>query len=112
MHYNKLTNEEKIVVNSEVSKNGKNIVVAFLLTLFVGTLGIHRLYLNKNGTGIALASMTIVGWLTSWLIVGLIPLAITGTWAFIDLFFVPKMVREDNEKLEEKYAEKLILERK
>lgn len=55
-------------------RNDRNKIVAALLAFFFGTLGIHRFYLGKTGSGIAMLvlSCTVVG------------LLVTGPWAFID----------------------------
>ncbi|WP_232473761.1 TM2 domain-containing protein [Sphingomonas sp. MA1305] len=49
-------------------------IVAALLALFLGTLGIHRFYLGRTGSGIAMlvVSLTVIG------------LFVTGIWAFVD----------------------------
>lgn len=54
--------------------NDRNKYIAALLAFFVGTLGIHRFYLGRNGTGVLMIviSATIIGLLFS------------GIWAFID----------------------------
>lgn len=54
--------------------NDRNKYVAAILAFFLGTLGIHRFYLGRNGTGVLMIviSATIVG------------LIVTGLWSFID----------------------------
>lgn len=111
MYFNQLTNEEKLVVNSEVAKKGKSVIVAILLALFFGTLGIHRFYLGQKSVGVSMAILTISGWLTFVFLIGMLPLAITGMWAFVDLFLVPKIVATDNQLLEEKLACEMITNR-
>lgn len=111
MNYNKLTNEEKLVVNSEVSSAGKNLIVAFILDLFLGTLGIHRLYVGKKGSGIAMMVLTFIGWLTAVLFIGFVPLIITGIWSFVDLFLVTGMVEEANNNLKEEKAIRILSNR-
>ncbi len=52
----------------------RNKIVAAVLAFFLGTLGIHRFYLGRTGSGVVmlLLTCTIVGAL------------ITGIWAFVD----------------------------
>ncbi|SFP73999.1 TM2 domain-containing protein [Sphingomonas rubra] len=52
----------------------RNKIIAALLAFFLGTLGIHRFYLGRNGSGIAMLvlSITIVG------------LLVSAPWALID----------------------------
>lgn len=59
---------------SAVPTTDRNKVVAALLAFFLGTLGIHRFYLGRMGSGIVMLvlSLTFVG------------LIITGPWALID----------------------------
>lgn len=54
--------------------NDRNRIVAALLAFFLGTLGIHRFYLGRTGSGIVMLvlSITVFG------------LLITGPWALID----------------------------
>ena len=53
----------------------RNKVVAALLAFFIGTLGVHRFYLGRNGSGLVMLvlSLTVVG------------LLITLPWSLIDM---------------------------
>ena len=55
--------------------NDRNKFVAAVLAFVLGTLGVHRFYLGRIGSGIALVllSVTLVG------------LLVTGPWALIDM---------------------------
>ncbi len=53
-------------------KSSKSNVAALLLCLFLGGLGVHRFYVGKIGTGIAM----------------LLTLGGLGIWALIDLIFI------------------------
>ncbi len=53
----------------------RNRYVAALLAFLLGTLGIHRFYLGRTGSGIAMLILTCT-------VVGLL---VTGIWAFVDM---------------------------
>lgn len=86
----------------------KEKLIAALLALFLGTLGIHWLYLNEFKKGKSYLIWFIVGALTWWLAIGLIPLVILSIIAFVDCF---KILFMTDEEFDEKYnALKLLNE--
>lgn len=62
----------------------KSVAVAGLLQLFLGWLGIGRFYIGSNGVALTQLLLTVVGILTSWLIVGLFILPAVWLWGVID----------------------------
>lgn len=62
----------------------KNKIVAGLLALFLGTLGIHKFYLNETKPGVVYLVCYLVGFLTCCLIIGLIPMLVISILALID----------------------------
>lgn len=66
----------------------KSKVAAALLAFFLGTLGIHNFYLGYTGRGIAQLALTIIGWLTVWLIVGGVIIFGVGLWVFIEFIMI------------------------
>jgi TM2 domain-containing membrane protein YozV len=58
--------------------SGKSALAALLLAFFLGPFGVHRFYVGKTGTGLAmlLISLTIVG------------LIITGIWSLVDIIII------------------------
>jgi len=56
-------------------QNDRNKYVAAILAFFVGPLGIHRFYLGRTGSGIAMLLLTIT----------LFGLIISAPWALIDM---------------------------
>ena len=76
-----------------INGEGKNLVVAYLLWWFLGWwTGLHRIYLNKNGSGITFIVLFILGFVT--LFITWIPL---GIWWLLDAYFVYNYVTESNE---------------
>ncbi len=56
-------------------RSDRNKYVAAVIAFLFGVLGIHRFYLGRNGSGIAMLVMTCT-------VIGLL---ITGPWAFVDM---------------------------
>jgi hypothetical protein len=71
--------------------NGRNRIVAALLAFFVGIFGVHRFYLGRTGSGVAMLVLTCT----------LIGIFVTGIWAFVD--FIRFLVMPDDE-FERRYA--------
>ena len=80
--FNNTGTAREVVTQSTISDKSK--VVAALLSLFLGGLGIHRFYLGRTGSGIAMLVLTAIGWLTTGFIIGFGILAIVEIWAIID----------------------------
>ena len=76
----------------------KDMALAYVLWIFLGGFGAHRFYLERTGSGLAILILGLIGWATVWFIVGFVPLAIWGIWLIVDLFLIPGMVREANQK--------------
>ncbi|SDH44002.1 TM2 domain-containing protein [Agrococcus jejuensis] len=85
-----------------VAATGKRVgvAVALALAIFLGLLGIHRIYVERTASGILMLlaaianAVTIVGF-------GMLPvagLAALGVWWVVDLFLVKRMVRSANRR--------------
>ena len=66
----------------------KNKVTAALLAFFLGGLGIHRFYVGKTGSGVAMLLLWLVGLLTAGIFIGFVFLLAVGTWALIDFIII------------------------
>jgi len=47
-----LTEKQLTILESEMQKKSKNLVLAYVLLIFLGGLGIHKFYLGKTKQGI------------------------------------------------------------
>ena len=56
-----------------------------LLSIFLGGFGAHQFYAGKGGKGAAMLVLSLVGWITSWLIVGIFVLIGVFIWQIIDI---------------------------
>ena len=74
----------EVVTQSTLSDKSK--VAAALLSFFLGMLGIHRFYLGRVGTGAAMLILTVLGWLTSGIVIGFVFIFVVGIWDVIDFF--------------------------
>ena len=63
----------------------KNVGVAYVLWFFLGGLGIHRLYLGRTGSGVAMLLITIFLFLIAWPAI--------FVWWIVDAFLIPGMAR-------------------
>ena len=98
-----LTNEERVLVNSEVEKRRSSAAAAYLLWVFLGLVGGHRFYFGKTGSGVAMALITILT-----LGFGVI---VTGIWALVDVFLISGWLREDVEQIEVEVAQAILAQR-
>lgn len=72
----------EVVTRSTMSDKSK--VAAALLSFFLGTLGIHRFYLGRVGSGAVMLICNVLGWLTAGIIVGFGLIAFVAIWDLID----------------------------
>jgi TM2 domain-containing membrane protein YozV len=82
-----------------ISRERKSMALAYVLLIVLGQLGVHRFYLERSGSGFAQLILGIVGWLTIWVAIGILPLAILWIWLIADLFLIPGMAREGNQRV-------------
>ncbi|MDD4924328.1 MAG: TM2 domain-containing protein [Dehalococcoidales bacterium] len=66
----------------------KQKMIVALLAFLLGTVGVHRFYTGKIGTGIAMAVLTVIGWITSIFVVGYFIVMAIGLWALIDFIMI------------------------
>ena len=79
--------------------NRKSAGVAYLLWFFLGGFGAHRFYLGKSGSGLAILLLTVGSLLLMMVGIGLVTIFIPAIWVLIDLFLIPGMARDYNNKL-------------
>ena len=100
---NQLTDQELLLVNSEVEKNKKSIAVAYILCIFFGSIGGHRYYMGKTGSAIAMTLITV-------LTVGF-GVLVTVIWSFVDLFLIPGWLKDNQNSVEAAASQNVLTRR-
>ncbi|MBN9091103.1 MAG: TM2 domain-containing protein [Reyranella sp.] len=77
----------------------KSTGIAYLLWFFLGGLGVHRFYLGQTGTGVAMAIIFVISWITVFIGIGFIGLAAIGIWLIVDAFLIPGITARANMEL-------------
>lgn len=72
----------------------KSVALAYVLWFFLGSLGIHRMYCGRVGSGIAMLALTVIGTATFPILVGHLLLFVVGIWWLIDLFLTAGMAAD------------------
>lgn len=72
----------EVVTQSTMSDKSK--ATAALLCFFLGTLGIHRFYLGRTGSAVAMLLLEIIGGITLFFVVGVVLWVIVGFWVIVD----------------------------
>ncbi|MEF2554364.1 TM2 domain-containing protein [Aurantimonas sp. A2-1-M11] len=96
-----LSYQERMLIEQRVMREAKSLVTAYLLWLFVGSLGAHRFYIGRTGSAVTLMALFVLGWLTLALGVGVILLIVAGSWLLLDAFLIPRMISEQKDALRE-----------
>ncbi|MBC6438632.1 MAG: TM2 domain-containing protein [Rhodobacteraceae bacterium] len=118
-----LSVQQQMLVEQRVVNEGKSTLAAYLLAIFLGGLGVHRFYLGRTGSGIAMLILNLFAWLmfaiaivglivsvegesaepSEWLalplIVGALLLVGVGIWLLVDLFLIPGIIEADRRAL-------------
>lgn len=77
----------------------KSVGVAYLLWFFLGVFGAHRFYLGRVPSALLLLGLTAASWVLSFVLVGYLLVPVPLIWVFVDMFLIPGMARDHNERL-------------
>ena len=91
-----LTTEQQTLVEQRLSNEKKSTGVAYLVWFFLGSLGVHRFYLGRTGSGVAMLLLTVFGVMTVYFVIGAFLLIGVGIWLLVDAFLIPGMVAADS----------------
>ena len=74
----------------------KDTTVAYLLWFFLAGFGAHAFYLRQPVKAVTMLLLSLVGWATVWLLVGILPLLAVSIIWIVDAFLIPGRVRTLN----------------
>ncbi|WP_086607538.1 TM2 domain-containing protein [Erythrobacter donghaensis] len=75
----------------------KSPIAAGLLALFLGSLGVHKFYLGYTKEGVILLVGTIISYLLTLVLIGIIPLMIIGVVCLVEaILYLTKPEAEFN----------------
>ena len=91
--------QREMLIEQRVANDAKSPLVAYLLLIFLWGLGVHRMYLGRWLSGIVMAAMWGLGWLTAPILIGWPLLGVVGLWVVIDMFLIPGMIQDDKDEM-------------
>ncbi len=74
----------------------KSTTVAYLLWLFLGQFGAHRFYLDRVGSATVMLVIALLSYITVFIMIGFLGLAVIAIWWIVDAFLIPGMTRDKN----------------
>jgi TM2 domain-containing membrane protein YozV len=83
----------------EYDARKKSVLITYLLWFFLGWLGVHRFYLGRITSALAIAALGLIGGGLTIIGVGYLLLGLAAVWLFLDIFLIPGMVSDYNARL-------------
>lgn len=77
----------------------RSILIAYLLWFFLGYFGVHRFYLGRVASGLAMLALFGLSWALTFLLVGYAGLLLIGLWWLVDLLLIPGMAASYNRRV-------------
>lgn len=102
-----LDSKQLAIAQSEFDTHKKSVAVAYILWFFFGGLGIHRFYIGSTTPAIIMLILFILGWATTFIIIGFVILPALYIWVLIDAFILYSEVNRINLELERKILQKV-----
>ena len=103
-----LSTQEQILIEQRVTNEAKSVGAAYLLWFFLGTLGAHRFYLGRTGSGVVQLLLFVLGWLTTFIVIGIALLAALGIWWIVDAFLISAMIAEQKQEIRQRLTDEAL----
>lgn len=92
-----LSSDTKAMMAFEAAK--KSVGLAYVLWFFFGSMGVHRFYMGRTGSGIAMLVIFVLSVILAFVAVGLLGFIALWVWLLVDAFLIPGIAREYNQAL-------------
>ncbi|KGJ05854.1 TM2 domain-containing membrane protein YozV [Paracoccus halophilus] len=102
-----MDSQREMLIEQRVANDAKSPLVAYLLLFLLWGLGLHRMYLGRWVSGIFMAALWGLGWLTAPLLIGWPLLGLVCLWVILDIFLVPGMIQEDKDEIRRRLGSEL-----
>jgi TM2 domain-containing membrane protein YozV len=79
---------------TEATNTGKSTTAAWLLWFFLGSVGAHRFYLGKTGSGIGMAGLFVGSCVLTLVLIGLVGFVALGVWWIVDAFLMSGWLKQ------------------
>lgn len=77
----------------------KSILLAYLIWFFLGYGGVHRMYLGRWGSGIAMLVIFGLSWVLMPVLIGWPIFAVILLWWLVDALLIPGIARRADDRL-------------
>ena len=103
-----LSDRELALLASEMPNRQKSLAVAFLLWFFLGTLGVYHFYLGNARRAWIMIALTVIGFVTIIVLVGIILLLIAAVMWIIDAVRMSALVSQQNATIETQLINEIV----
>lgn len=104
-----LSTQQSILVEQRLNNEKKSVGIAYLLWFLLGGLGAHRFYLGQTGSAVTILILSVLGWATVSVVIGIALLIAVVIWLLIDAFLIPRMVEQNKNLARMRIANELSL---
>lgn len=90
----KLNKNQQFLVKQRTDSEKANTVVTWILWIFLGMWGAHRFYL-KRSNAILMLVLTVIGYITTIILIGFLILFVTWIWWIVDAFYLNQYLKQN-----------------
>ena len=95
---------DDIVARMRYDAASRSTVAAYLIWFFLGYGGVHRMYLGRWASGLAMLVLFGVSMALTVVLVGYVGLGVIAIWWLLDALLIPGMTERYNDRLIDRIA--------